>query len=114
MKRIVRKIHHFTKRELVAEEVIVFLIISLLAGFALAASAVLPVRAGVVQCGAKEELSQSCREDERCCALLEMSGFSSEAEDVMPSPSPYSSQPHSAPTDKSYIDIQEGVHYDIR
>jgi hypothetical protein len=71
MKRVIRKIHHFTKRDLAAEEIIIIIFVCVLAAAALAASAILPIRATIVQCGPQEDLPAKCREDQRCCALLE-------------------------------------------
>jgi hypothetical protein len=69
MKRIITKIHHFTRQELAVEEIIIVVLITLLATTALAASVIIPIRATIVQCGSRAE---RCREDRRCCALLEM------------------------------------------
>ena len=72
MKKLIRKIHHFTKRELVIEEVIIIVIFCLLAAAAFAASAILPIRATVIQCGSRGELQEKCREEQRCCDFLKM------------------------------------------
>ena len=77
MKKIFKKIHHFTRFELAIEEIIIIIIICVLCSAALAAKALLPIRAGIVQCGSKAELSESCRRDARCCGLMENSGASS-------------------------------------
>lgn len=75
MKRIRKKIHHFTKRELAAEEVIIIVFICfVLAVGAYAASVILPIKTEIVQCGAREDLPEMCRKDSRCCALLNQSG----------------------------------------
>ncbi|MGH7735883.1 MAG: hypothetical protein ACREOE_19850, partial [Gemmatimonadales bacterium] len=37
---------------------------------------VLPIRANFVQCGSRHDLPAKCREDQRCCALLDMTGAS--------------------------------------
>jgi len=74
MKRVIRKIHHFTKRDLAAEEIIIIIFVCALAAAAFAASAFLPIRTTIVQCGSRDELPAKCREDHRCCALLETVG----------------------------------------
>src|SRR5687768_18261418 len=75
------KMHHFTRWELAAEEVVIVVIICvLLTATCFAASALLPIRASLVQCGPRADLPAKCREDQRCCALLERRG------DVTPVP----------------------------
>jgi hypothetical protein len=74
MKRIIHKIHHFTKKELAIEEILIITVMCVLGTGALAAKVLMPIRAHIVQCGEREDLSRSCREDARCCALLEQAG----------------------------------------
>lgn len=83
MKKIFKKVHHFTRTELAIEEIVIIVIICLLCSAALAAKALLPIRAGIVQCGTRAELSESCRRDTRCCALMEKSGSPSDAIETM-------------------------------
>lgn len=73
MKKLFGKMHHhFTKRELAAEEIIIIVIICiLLAAGSYAASALLPMRVNIIQCGERKDLPERCREDQRCCALME-------------------------------------------
>lgn len=75
MKRLKNKIHHFTKRELAAEEIIIiFLICFVMAVGSYAASVYLPIKTEILQCGAREDLPEMCQKDARCCALLNQSG----------------------------------------
>lgn len=75
MKRVKKKIHHFTKRELAAEEIIIiFLICFVMAVGSYAASVYLPIKTEIVQCGVREDLPEMCQKDSRCCALLNQSG----------------------------------------
>ena len=76
LRKIFKKIHHFTRTELAVEEIVIILIICLLCSAALAAKVFLPIRAGIVQCGTKADLTESCRRDARCCVLMENSGMS--------------------------------------
>lgn len=76
MKRIVRKIHHFSKKELALEEIVIITIVCLLTTGAFAAKILIPIRAGIIQCGHREDLPDSCRRDTRCCLLLEQAGMS--------------------------------------
>lgn len=70
-----KKMHHFTKWELATEEVAIIVILSVLfTATCFAASALLPIRAALVQCGSRADLPVKCREDQRCCALLERRG----------------------------------------
>lgn len=72
MKRISKKIHRFTKAELLAEELIIVLAgTCILTAVAAAATSHLPVRATIVQCGQRSELAAKCREDERCCEFMD-------------------------------------------
>lgn len=52
--------------------IILAIVLILLAGTAYAESDVLFIRAGVVQCGALEELNYACEYDKRCCTLKEL------------------------------------------
>ena len=70
-----RNPHHFTKWELATEECAIIVVLCVLfAATSLAASALLPIRVDIVQCGSRAELPAKCREDRRCCALLEQRG----------------------------------------
>lgn len=72
MKRIVKKIHHFTRQELAVEEIVIIAAgTCILTAVAAAATTHLPVRATIVQCGPRSELAAKCREDERCCELMD-------------------------------------------
>lgn len=92
MKKIFKKVHHFTRTELAIEEIVIILIICLLCSAALAAKVLLPIRAGIVQCGTKAELSESCQRDARCCALMENSNTSTSIEQMHTEPPEEDSQ----------------------
>lgn len=79
MKKLVKKIHHFTGWELAIEEVVVILItLFILAGVCFAgAIGRMPARVNIVQCGSRKDLTQTCKADARCCALLEKAGNNS-------------------------------------
>lgn len=78
MKRLIKRVHHFTRCELVLDEILILLtLVCILSAAALAAVVVLPIRATIVQCGEREDLPAKCREDERCCRLLEQSATGS-------------------------------------
>lgn len=63
--------HHFTKRELAIEELLlIILCLTLFGTIVLGAGAILPAKATLLNCGARAELEKSCRKDERCCVFL--------------------------------------------
>ena len=60
-----------TRKTLIIEDLVILVVICLLAGFAFASSALLPISVTIVNCGAKNELEESCLSDSRCCILLD-------------------------------------------
>ncbi len=60
-----------TRKTLIIEDLVILVVICLLAGFAFASSALLPISVTIVNCGAKNEMEESCLSDSRCCILLD-------------------------------------------
>jgi len=63
--------HHFTKRELALEEILIIAVCLLLALAAFAAEALLQVQVNIVRCVSQEERIQMCRERSLCCEYID-------------------------------------------
>ncbi|MBI2234247.1 MAG: hypothetical protein HYU57_04515 [Micavibrio aeruginosavorus] len=70
MKQLIQKVHHFTRRELLLEEIVIILFCLLFWAAAFAATALVPVQVNIINCGTRAELPARCEADARCCALL--------------------------------------------
>lgn len=70
MKHLIHKVHHFTRRELLIEEIVIILFCIFSWAAALAATALIPVQVNIVNCGTRAELPARCEADSRCCVLL--------------------------------------------
>lgn len=114
MKRVIKKIHHFTKCELITEEIlIIFLVCVVLAAVGFAANAFMPVRASIVNCGRAEDVPLKCREDQRCCTLMESTGshgFSAGSDERTTEQRTETLDPSE---DMEEIDIERGTKKDV-
>lgn len=64
--------HHFTKTELVLEEIIIVVAICFLfAAAALGSEALLPVKVSIVRCVTEKERLNMCEQRELCCHLID-------------------------------------------
>lgn len=70
MKHFLHKVHHFTKRELLIEEIVIIVFCLFFWAAAFAATALIPVQVNIVNCGTRAELPARCEADARCCTLL--------------------------------------------
>jgi len=55
------------------EAVLIVLLCVVFAAAGYAAQVLMPIRTNLISCGHREDLPAACREDQRCCALLEQS-----------------------------------------